>query len=255
MRQALIIARYTFKEIIQSKVLLNVFFLGLGLILIAYVGKEFTYGVPEKVALDFGLGALGLSSVAIAIFLGVGLISSEIESRTLYMILSRPVRRWQFVLGRLLGLKAILIINILVLALMTLSTVAFMGGNLSSLVYWVIVFSMIEALIMMAMTVFFSLVTNKTMAVIYSVLVFILGHALGEAKNIRFAQNNDFIMGLLNVYSSIFPNLSKLNVKDFVLYQTSLEPNLLISILGYGVLYLAAIVFVNCYIFTRKNLD
>ena len=91
--KSLIVAYYTFKEILKSKILLNVFFVGLGLMLVTYVATEFTFGVPERVAVDFGLGMLSLSSLAISLFLGVGLLSKEIESRTVYMIISRPVPR------------------------------------------------------------------------------------------------------------------------------------------------------------------
>jgi len=68
--KSLIIAAYTFKELLKSKILLNVFFIGLGLMLVTYVATEFTYGVPERVALDFGLGMLSISSLAISLFLG-----------------------------------------------------------------------------------------------------------------------------------------------------------------------------------------
>ena len=105
------IAYYTFKEIFKSKILVSVFFAGLGLMLVTYVATEFTYGVPERVALDFGLGILSLSSLAISLFLGATLLSKEIDSRTVYMVISRPVPRFAFILGKLLGLLGIQAIN------------------------------------------------------------------------------------------------------------------------------------------------
>ena len=107
------IAYYTFSEIIKSRILINVAILGLGLMILTYVAFSFTYGEASRVALDFGLGMLSLSSVGIAIFIGVGLLSKEIENRTVYMIISRPVPRYCFILGKILGLMGILILNIL----------------------------------------------------------------------------------------------------------------------------------------------
>ena len=92
------IAKYTFVEIYKGKILYNVLLIGIGLILLTYVASEFTYGVPSRVALDFGLGTLYLSSVGIALFLGATLISKELENRTVYMILSRPLKRSSFLL-------------------------------------------------------------------------------------------------------------------------------------------------------------
>ena len=65
------IAKYTCREILKSKVLLNITLLGIGLVCVTLIASQFTYGIPEKVALDFGLGTLSISSVAIAINSGV----------------------------------------------------------------------------------------------------------------------------------------------------------------------------------------
>ena len=107
-----IIAFYTFKEIFKSKILLNVFFAGLGLMVLTYVATEFTYGVPQRVSLDIGLGMLSISSLAISLFLGVGLLSKEIDSRTVYMVIARPVHRSSFIVGKLIGLMGIQALNV-----------------------------------------------------------------------------------------------------------------------------------------------
>ena len=127
------IASYTFQEVLKSKVLYNIMFLGIGLLIVTYVAQQFTYGAPSRVALDFGVGALSLSSVGIAIFMGVGLLSREIENRTVYMIVSRPVKRSSFVLGRILGLNMILVLNILILSILTLLVYFLTGGSMNPL--------------------------------------------------------------------------------------------------------------------------
>src|SRR6476659_1520795 len=129
MMKTLTIAFYTFKEIWKSKILLNVFFVGIGLMIVTYVATEFTYGVPERVALDFGLGMLSLSSLSISLFLGVTLLSKEIESRTIYMVISRPVPRYVFILGKIFGLLGIQGLNILILSSMSLLSVVLLGGK------------------------------------------------------------------------------------------------------------------------------
>src|SRR5690606_26795267 len=118
----------------KSKILYNILFLGIGLLVVTYIAQQFTYGAPSRVALDFGIGVLSLSSVGIAIFMGVGLLSKEIENRTVYMIISRPVKRSSFVLGRILGLNFILLLNILILAALTLMVYFFTGGVIQPLI-------------------------------------------------------------------------------------------------------------------------
>src|SRR4051812_38418902 len=115
------VAKYTFKEILKSKILYSTLIIGLCMIVVTVVAAEFTYGVPERVALDFGLGMLSLSSLGIALFMGASLLSKEIESRTVYMVISRPIPRWCFIMGKVMGLMAVLTVNILILSLMTLT--------------------------------------------------------------------------------------------------------------------------------------
>jgi ABC-2 type transport system permease protein len=133
-----IVAKNTFIELYKSKILLNVLFLGAALLLVTFVAYQFTYGEPERIALDFGLSTLSLSSVGIALFLGVSLISKELESRTVYMVISRPVKRTEFILGKIIGFLSILVLNIMILALLTLSVFLFSGGSYDGLITWTI---------------------------------------------------------------------------------------------------------------------
>lgn len=255
LRTIAIVAQYTFTEMIKSKILLNVFFLGLGLMFVTYIGSEFTYGVPEKVALDFGLGSLSLSSVGIAIFMGVGLISKEIENRTVYMILCRPIARHSFLIGRCLGLGLILLINILLLGSMTIGLSLLLGGSYEPLISWAVFFGILEALIIMMVVVSFSLVTNNVMSVVYTLVIFTLGHAVGETKNISFAKKSPVLMNLLEGYGYVFPNLSKINIKEFITYEQNLSPGFLFGASAYGLIYLAFLIFLASFIFKQKSLD
>lgn len=249
------IAYYTFRELYKSKILLNVFFVGLGLMVVTYVATEFTYGVPERVALDFGLGMLSISSIAISLFLGVSLLSKEIESRTVYMIISRPVPRYVFILGKLLGLLGIQGLNILILSSMTLLSSYLLGGSLSPLLFWAILFIFIESVLLLFVVVIISLVANNILSVLFSVILLLLGHAIKDTQGILFVQNRPLLKGLLDVYHFILPAFHKLNLKDYVLYEKALPLSYLIPNLVYGVTYSAAVLFFIVVIFNRKNLD
>jgi ABC-type transport system involved in multi-copper enzyme maturation permease subunit len=168
------------KEVLKSKILLNVFLIGLGMMLITFVASEFTYGVPGKVALDFGLGMLWFSSCGISLFMGVTLIAKEIDSRTVYMIISRPVPRYAFVLGKVVGLVSVLVINIFLLSLMTLLTTHLLGGRIDELVYWAVAFTLIESILLLLVVIFFSLNVNSIITVLISVILLLSGHANAE---------------------------------------------------------------------------
>ena len=114
MNKTLLVARYTFKQLLKSKIMYNCFWLGLALMLFTYITSEFSFGNPRFIAMDFGVGVSSLASVAVAIFLGVSLLSDEIESRTVYIALSKPISRSSFIFGKILGMGLILFLNIFI---------------------------------------------------------------------------------------------------------------------------------------------
>ncbi len=255
MGKTFIVAKYTFLEIIKSKILINVVLLGIGLALVCYLASTFTYGVPQRVALDVGLGTISLSSVAMAILLGVGLISKEIENRTIHMVLSRPLSRASFLIGKILGMAGVLFLNILILGVMTFAIYKFLGGEFESLIAWAFLFVIFEAFLVLLVVVFFSLLTNPTLSVIFTASVFIAGHAVTEAKLILFAKHSVAIDLLLRIFGFIIPNFHKLNLKGFVLYHQSLPDNFLIGAGSYALIYMVFLTVVSALIFSRKNLD
>ena len=252
--KAFIVAYYTFQDLLKSKVLVNVVLIGLGLVLMSFVASEFTYGVPERVALDFGLGALSLSTVAIAILMGVGLVSNELESRTIYMTLSRPVSRMSFLLGKSLGMGLIFIINILILSALTIGFYLYLGGKLVPLILWSIAYTTLEAFICLFLVILFSLITNKALSVILALALYMSGHAV-NANIIERFKSSPMASFLLEKYHYILPGFNKLNIKDLVLYQENLEFSFLIQTLGYGCCYLLGLILLTCAIFERRDLD
>lgn len=249
------IAKFTFKEVVKSKILLNTAFLGLGLLIVSYIAYSFTYGEPSRVALDFGLGTLSLSSVGIAIFIGVGLLSKEIESRTVYMIVSRPVPRFAFIVGKVLGLSGVLVINILILSSLTLLTYFSIGGEYNNLIFWCIWNTILESVLVLLLVGCFSLVTSQTLSVLYTITLYILGHAVAGALETQFVLKRQVLYSFLELYHFIFPAFYKLNVKDFVLYKNDLDLSYLLQTSSYAGIYSLFLVFLAILIFEKKNLD
>lgn len=249
------IGYYTFRDLYKSKILLNVFFVGIGLMVVTYVATEFTYGVPDRVALDFGLGMLSISTIAISLFLGVGLLSKEIESRTVYMIISRPVPRYAFILGKIVGLMAIQFINLLILSLMTIIACLLLGGNIDSILFWSILFTFIESILLLLVVILISLLTNNILAVLFSVILLLIGHSIKETQDVAFVQGSPLLKGVLDLYHFALPAFHKLNLKDFVIYEKSLSLSYLIPSFIYGLIYSAAVLLFIIVIFNRKNID
>lgn len=255
MKNILTVAQYTFIEVYRSKIMMSILFLGLGLILVTYIASEFAYGAPAKIALDFGLGIMTLSNLGMAIFIGSTLISKEVEQRTLYMTLSKPISRMSFLIGKIAGLSSVLLINTIVLSMLSIGVFLLVGGTFQVLILWASLFSFIESFLVLLMAILFSLITSTAMSVIYSLVIIVVGHSLNETSRLIFAKMNPFFDTIVKIGHVLLPNLYKLNLKDFVLYQQAVSFEYLANALVYFLIYATALLIFVIQLFKNKNLD
>lgn len=255
LKKLLTITRFSFIEIFRSKIIYNTFFLGFGIVIVSYLATSFTFGVPERVALDFGLGSLTISAVIIAIFMGVTLVSREIENRTVYMVLVRPLRRSTFIIGRVLGLAGILALNILILSFFALGVFGYLGGTFYPLIFWTILFAFFEALIVLTIVVLLSLLTNPILSVIYTLAIYIAGHAVDGISKSVLVTSNSYFSTVVKWYYLLFPNFNRINFKDYVLYQQALPLEQMIHSLAYACVYVIFVLVIAAIVFQNKNLD
>ena len=111
------IASNTFREAVRDRVLYNLIAFALLLSGAAIFVGQISIEIERLVVINLGLTAVSLFGVVIAIFIGIGLVSKEIEKRTLYTVLSRPVRRWEFIVGKFFGLAGTLVVNTFFMAI------------------------------------------------------------------------------------------------------------------------------------------
>lgn len=255
MKKLLVVSKFTILEVYRSKLMLSLLFLAAFLLIISYVASEFAYGAPAKVTLDVGIGIMSLSNLIVAIFIGATLLSREIEQRTLYMIISRPISRASFIVGKILGLSTVLLINSLVLGSLSIILFQYHGGEVQPLFGWALLFSFFEAFIILLFAVLFSLITNITLSVVYTIGIFITGHALNETSKLLFTKMSSLFSNIVDICFLLLPNLYRLNLKDFLLYQQNVSMEYISATLLYTVFYMTALLALVVLIFKNKKLD
>lgn len=253
MKLIAIIASQTFNEIYKSKILLNVVLLGSIIGMAIFVSAQMTYGAAPRVGLDIGLGMLSFSSVGIAIFMGATLLDKEIKSRTLYMIISRPVSRRAFYFGKMLGLSGILFVNILLLLSFVFILYILVGGSYHYLIPWSALFIFVESLVVMFAVVMFSLLSNTILTVMFSITMYVAGHAVESVKETSLFKTDKILNLFIDIYSKYLPNFSKFNIKEYVLYDGKLSNSYLLSSFGYGVIWIIFFAIISSYIIDQKD--
>lgn len=253
MRSLVVVAGNTFRETIRDKILYNLVFFALLLIGASVLLGTLTIGEQSRIVNDLGLAAINLVAVIIAIFVGIGLVTKEIERRTIYTILARPITRVQFILGKYLGLGFIVAVNIAIMFTMFLATVWFSGSAIYGSLFQAIGLILVETLLVMAVAMFFSTFSSSTLSATMTLGIYVIGHLTNDLKGIAEKSHNQLTEAVLTALYYICPNLELLNIKGQAAagVQVSLVYQSLATI--YGLLYASLLLAAACVIFQRRD--
>jgi ABC-type transport system involved in multi-copper enzyme maturation permease subunit len=248
------IAINTYKEAIRDKVLyiilvFSIFMLGSSIIL-----SNLSLGQNKKVIIDFGLASLSIFGVLLTIFSGTNLLNKEIEKKTIYLLLTKPMSRLEFILGKHLGLSLTLltIISLMTFFFYGLIILSLQDYNLSYLK--VILLSYFEMIILISIAIFFSTFTPPTMSAFYTLGIYIIGHFSKDLVNFGKMSGNNLIIKLTEMIYYIVPDLEKLNFKNIVLYSSnSITQEVIISAILYAILYTFSVLLISILSFELKD--
>src|SRR5207245_2177869 len=172
------IASNTFREAVRDRVLYNLIGFAVLLSGAAILVGQISIDIEKLVVINLGLTAVSLFGVVIAIFVGIGLVSKEIEKRTLYTVLSRPVRRWEFIVGKFFGLAGTLVVNTFFMALGVFGALFYVAHRFSgadSSIFIALYFIILQFLIICALALLFSSFSSPLLSAVFAFSLFIIG--------------------------------------------------------------------------------
>jgi len=252
MNVILTIARNTFKEVLRDKVFYNLFVFALLMIGSALLLGTLTIGEQSKIIKDIGLASMDLFGVLIAIFVGVGLISKEIEKRTIYTIIAKPVHRYQFLLGRFAGLVFTMWVNTAVM-LVAFCVILVVGGTSpDSGLMKAVGLMTVAQLIVLSAAMLFSTFTTPTLSGIFTLALYVIGELTPDLKTLS-EKLSGVSRGLLSGSYYLLPNLALFNVKGEAVHGVPITAGYMLTAIGYGVSYAAVVLLLSCFVFQRRD--
>jgi len=253
MKRILVIALNTFKENLRDKILFNLVFFGLMLIGISVLLGSLTIGEQAKIMKDLGLASINVFGVLIAIFVGIGLVSKEIEKRTIYTIIAKPIPRYQFLLGRYSGLALTLFVNtgIMAVGFILVLLVGSVGLDIGLMQAIGLIF--LELLLIVAVAIMFSTFTTPTLSATFTLAIYVIGHLTGDLKALGDRLDDPLVSGVLNVFYYVLPTLAKFNVKSEAAQGVPISWSYFLVTVSYGVAYAASVMVAACMIFQRRD--
>jgi ABC-type transport system involved in multi-copper enzyme maturation permease subunit len=248
------IALMAFTEAVRDRILYSLLAFALAMIGSSVVLVRLSVGGEGKIVKDLGLSAISLVGVLIAVFIGVGLVSREIDRRTIYMVMARPIRRGEFILGKFCGLGLTLLVNVAVMAAGLLGLAWFLEGRWSLELLPAILLAYVELLLLTAAAILFSAFTTPTLSAIFTLSFFVIGRLIGDLRAFAAQFGGPVLQALAPGLSYVFPNLARLNISDASVHGRPLGAGYLLLALLYGGAYLVLLLAGAMAIFARRDL-
>jgi ABC-type transport system involved in multi-copper enzyme maturation permease subunit len=248
------IAANGFREVIRDRILYVIGFFAIFLALALRLLPEISVGADGKIFLDLGLAATSLLGAIVAIFVGTGLINKEIEKKTVLVLIPKPISRTEFIVGKHLGLSAVLaamiaIMTVIYLAMLYWAKIPF---SLSSILLSQ-AFLFLELAVLTAVAILCGVFTSSILATLFSFGIYFMGHISKDLLKLGAITKNENIETLTKSLYLVLPNLERFNLKNDAVYGLLPASSELFSTLLYGILYIIFLLTIANLIFARRQ--
>jgi ABC-type transport system involved in multi-copper enzyme maturation permease subunit len=248
------IAKNTFREAVRDRVLYNLVLFVLLIIACAILLGDLTDGQEARTIVNIGLNAMLLFGTFIAIFVGVGLVSKEIEKRTVFAVFSKPIGRGEFIVGKYLGLCLTILVNVLVMAAGVSVALLYVGNTQLAGSIWGSVFLIfLELAITTAVAILFSSFSSPALSALLTFFVFIIGHLSASLLDLAIGLASKSAIYLFAAIYYVLPNLANFSFRTEA--ANGLTPNgpMLFGGIAYAAVYIAILLTGTFLIFSRRN--
>ena len=266
MRAVSSIAANVFRESVRDRVPYNLVVFAILLIGSSYLLGQLTAGQDIKIIKDLGLAATSIFGLFIAIFIGIGLVSKEVERRSVYALLSKPISRPQFIAGKYLGLVLTLAVNVavmtaalyVVLAYMTYlsppdSRAAWEAPGADPALLKAILLIFVELMLITALALFFSTFSSPMLSAALTFGVYVAGHFNADLRNYGALVDSPAAAAVARVLYHVLPDLSAFDVKMQVVHGLPVAAGYLVTTVAYGAAYILALLLVATFVFARRD--
>ena len=266
MRAISCIAVSVFRESVRDRVPYNLVLFAILLIGSSFFLGQLTAGQDVKIIKDLGLAATAIFGLFIAIFIGIGLVSKEVERRSIYALLAKPISRPQLIVGKYAGLVLTLAVNVAVMTVAIYAVLAYLtwttpppiqtawdapGVDPALLKALFLIF--VELMLITALALFFSTFSTPILSAALTLGFYIVGHFNADLRNFEQVVDSRAVARLARGLYHVLPDLSAFDVKTQVVHGLPVPAGYLALTAGYGLLYIALLLIIATLIFSRRD--
>jgi ABC-type transport system involved in multi-copper enzyme maturation permease subunit len=257
MRRAGVVALNTFREAVRDRVLYNLVFFALLMMAAAILVGQISIGIESIVVVSLGLSAISVIGLLIAIFIGVGLVYKEMDKRTLYALLAKPVRRWEFLLGKFGGLVLTLTVNTAAMAAGLFLVLWYVKHSLASedsVVLVAVYFILLKLALVVALAMLFSCFTTPLLSILFTAGLYISGLFVQEMRTFHSLTPKPALEAIMRRLSYLLPNFQNFDVMASAAHGRAVPGALILENTIYTVVYCAIVLLTAAAVFSRRDL-
>ncbi len=250
------IATNVFREVVRDRILYIIGFYALLLVIAVRLLPQVATTAQNKIFLDFGLAAMSVVGLIVAVFVGTALVNKEIEKRTVLVLIAKPISRSEFIAGKHLGLSAVLAVLVAAMTVVYLAVLQF--GQISYPIGSILLatlYLLFQMCLITAVAIGLSVFTSPALATLLTFGVYLMGESSQQLVEFGHLSKNPGFERLTQILYLLLPDLSRLDLKNQAVYGSDLLPNSL-TLLGnasYGLLYTVLVLAIAIVIFSYRE--
>ena len=250
-----VLAKNTFREAVRDRLLTTVMIFGAVFVSSSVILAPLTLGESDRIVRDLGLTAVNLFAMLLVVFVGTSLVYREIEQRTIYTVLTQPLSRTQFLLGKFLGLWATVLCAVTILGLLYFGVVGVFASGVPGDLLLAVALVGLEGAIITAVAIFFSTVASPFLSALFTFLVYVAGHLSSDLQMLAKQSSNPGLALVTKVFSVVLPALHTFHVRDNVLAGVPIPGDRILWCLLTTVFYTAAALAAASLAFARRDFE
>lgn len=253
MRVVSVVAFNTIKEIIRDRVLYGLVILAGLLVLTGLLLGGLSYDEQARIITDMGLVAVELGCCMLAVFVGSSLVWREIEKQTVLLLISKPLSRAQFLIGKFLGLTLVLILVDVVISVFLAIMCKFFGQ-----VYWYQfcvsqIGILLESLLLLSVSLFFGVFCRPALTIVFTLCVWLVGHGVNDLHYFSEKNRTPFLKVMGLGISRVFPNLNYFNFREAVIYGDPISSFMITRAFGIWFAWFVILLVGSIWIFNKRD--
>jgi len=247
------VALNTFKEAIRDRVLYLLLFFAVVSLIFSRILALLTVGDKTKIIMDVGLASISLFGVLMAILMGTGLVYKEIDKKTVYTLLSKPINRRQFLLGKFFGLIVTLFIMLVVMSFIFIIIFWLHSGQITWKFFVSIVFIFLELCLITSVALLFSCFSTPILSSIFTLSFYLIGHLSWGLETLIKKMKPGITQFFTQVVYTLLPDLENFNFKTEVVHNLPIPPKIFLFSFFYGIIYTFFILVLAMLVFRRRD--